>query len=137
MHDKPTAMQGASWWMRAEHIAIVALCTGLALLHFSDIAWGRFVAAFLLIDLIGYLPGAVAFRRAAGRPIAPAYYLLYNLMHNYLVVGAALALWALAAGRPEWAMLAVPIHLSGDRGVLGNFAKPLSLPFEPQHPAGA
>ena len=28
-------------------------------------------------------------------------------------------------------MLAVPIHLSGDRGLFGNTYKPASLPFEP------
>jgi len=42
------------------------------------------------------------------------------------------ALWALAIGGAEWAMLAVPIHLSGDRGLLGNFSKPASLLFEPR-----
>jgi hypothetical protein len=128
--DRTTAT-GASWWMRAEHIAIVAIGTGLALMHVRDIAWGRFIALFLLIDLIGYLPGALAFHRAGGKAIAPTYYLLYNLTHNYLVVGGVLALWALGHGGPEWAMLAAPIHLSGDRGLLGNFSKPLALPFEP------
>ena len=36
----------------------------------------------------------------------------------------------LAHGGFEWAMLALPIHLSGDRGLLGKSYKPLSLPFE-------
>jgi hypothetical protein len=40
--------------------------------------------------------------------------------------------WAVLAGGPEWAMLAVPIHLSGDRGLFGNVYKPVSLPFEPE-----
>ncbi|HUL41852.1 MAG TPA: hypothetical protein VLV32_08105 [Burkholderiales bacterium] len=129
--------QATSWWMRAEHIAIVIIFVALALAHLKDISWGRFICAFLLIDLIGYLPGAVASRRSRGKPIAPIYYLLYNLTHNYVVAGAAVVLWVLAAGGPEWAMVAVPIHLSGDRGLLGNFSKPLWLPFEPCSPAGA
>lgn len=129
--------QRISLWMRAEHVAIVVIFAALALAHLKDISWGRFIAAFLLIDLVGYLPGAVAFRRSGGRPIPPIYYLLYNLTHNYVVLGAAVALWVLAAGGPEWAMVAVPIHLSGDRGLLGNFSKPLSLPFEPHSPARA
>ena len=46
--------------------------------------------------------------------------------------GAGVALWAYAHGGFEWAMLAVPIHLSGDRGLFGNTLKPFELSFEPQ-----
>ncbi|HXZ97231.1 MAG TPA: hypothetical protein VEG37_09340 [Burkholderiales bacterium] len=123
--------QGTSWWMRAEHVAIVVIFTALVVAHFDEISWGRFIAAFALIDLVGYLPGALAFRSSGGKQIPRIYYVLYNLTHNYVVVGAAVALWALAAGGPDWAMVAVPIHLSGDRGLLGNFSKPWALPFEP------
>jgi hypothetical protein len=34
-------------------------------------------------------------------------------------------------------MLALPIHLSSDRGFFGNTYKSLSLPFEPVHHAVA
>ncbi len=124
-------LEGAWRWMRAEHAALVLALSALVLLHAAEVAWGRFLAAFALIDLVGYLPGAVAFRRARGGPIAPAYHHLYNLTHSYLVAGAGVACWALAGGGLEWAMLAVPIHLSGDRGILGTFARPVSQPFEP------
>jgi len=134
MNTSTRANPCASWWIRAEHLAIVVIFSVLGFMHLQDIAWARFAAAFLLIDLIGYLPGAFAFRKAGGKPIPPAYHLLYNLTHNYVVTGSALALWALAIGGLEWAMVAVPIHLSGDRGLLGNFSKPPSLPFEPLHP---
>lgn len=127
----------ASWWMRAEHLAIVGVCGVLAIMHLHEIDWVRFAAAFLLIDLVGYLPGAAAFRKARGGAIPASFHLLYNLTHNYVVAGIAVALWAFAIGGLEWAMLAVPIHLSGDRGVFGNFSKPLSLPFEPSHPSEA
>jgi hypothetical protein len=38
--------------------------------------------------------------------------------------------------RPEWALLAIPLHLGGDRSLFGNFLKPFSVPFEPDqaHP---
>ncbi len=117
-------------WIRAEHTALVVVLLALVVMHGNEVAWARFLAAFALIDLVGYLPGAIAFRRARGGPIAPGYHHLYNLTHSYVVAGAGVALWALAAGRFEWAMLAVPLHLSGDRGLLGNFYKPASLPFE-------
>jgi hypothetical protein len=118
-------------WVRGEHVALVAALSMLALLHWREVAWGRFVLAFVLIDLVGYVPGAIAYRRAGGGRIAPLYHHLYNLTHSYLVAGALVALWAVAGAGLEWAMLAVPIHLSGDRGLFGNVYKPVSLPFEP------
>lgn len=117
-------------YVRAEHLAVVALCAALALLHVRDVSWVRFVAAFATIDLLGYLPGAVAARRARGGPIAPLFHHLYNVTHSYLTLGVVVAAWALALGRFEWAMLAVPLHLSGDRGLFGNGHKPVALPFE-------
>jgi hypothetical protein len=116
-------------WVRAEHIAIVVVAAVQGLFHLREVDWTRFVFAFAIIDLVGYLPGAVAFRRRPG-PIAPLYHHAYNLTHSYLVAGMAVALWALVLGRLEWAMVAVPIHLSGDRGLFGNTYKPTSLPFE-------
>jgi hypothetical protein len=118
-------------WARAEHVALVAALSVLALVHWREVAWARFAVAFAIIDLVGYLPGALAYRRAGGGRIAPIYHHLYNTTHSYLVAAAAVGLWALAAGGLEWAMLAVPIHLSGDRGLFGNLYKPVSLPFEP------
>ena len=118
-------------WVRSEHVAVVIALSLLALLHWREVAWARFALAFALIDLVGYVPGAIAYRRAGGSRIAPLYHHLYNLTHSYLVAGAFVGVWALAGGGLEWAMLAVPIHLSGDRGLFGNVYKPVSLPFEP------
>src|SRR5262249_9188092 len=66
-------------WVRAEHVALLLLLVVLLTLHLSEVHWGRFVLAFLLIDLVGYLPGTVAYRRAGGGRIAPLYHHLYNL----------------------------------------------------------
>ena len=117
-------------WVRAEHLAIVATAAVAGLLHLREVSWLRFAIAFLSIDLVGYLPGALAFRRTGERPIAPLYHHVYNLTHSYLVAGIGIASWALVLGRLEWAMVAIPIHLSGDRGLFGNTYKPTSLPFE-------
>jgi len=119
-------------WVRAEHIALLAVLVGLLALHLGEVHWWRFIFVFAAIDLIGYLPGAVAYRRAGGGAIPPLYHHLYNLTHSYLVGGLVVGLWALAIGHFEWAMLAVPIHLSGDRGLFGNTYKPTTLPFEPE-----
>jgi len=132
MNLRLTDIADAHRWARAGHVLLLLILSTLAVIHFSEIAWGRFITAFVLIDLVGYYPGAMAFRRAAGVPVAPIYHHLYNFSHDYLVAAAGVAVWAMATGVPEWAMLAVPIHLSGDRGLFGNFSKPVSQPFKPQ-----
>ena len=51
-------------------------------------------------------------------------------MHSLITQAAVVGLWMWVSG-PEWALLAIPIHLCADRGVFGNFMKPFALPFEP------
>jgi hypothetical protein len=118
-------------WVRVEHVILMMAAIILGLLHVRELDWARFIVAFVAIDLIGYIPGAIAARRSGGGPISPVYHALYNLTHSYVIAGAAVGAWALLLGGGEWAMLAVPIHLSGDRGLFGNTFKPVSLPFEP------
>ena len=121
-----------SWNLaRAEQLGLLLLAVGLAVANLPEIRWWAFIAAFVAIDLIGYLPGAVAHRRAKGAPISPVYHHLYNATHNYLTLALVAGAWALAAGSLEPAMLAFPIHLAGDRGIFGNTFKPTELPFEP------
>jgi hypothetical protein len=117
--------------VRAEHVAVVIICVALAVAHFHQLDVWRFALAFVAIDAIGYIPGAVRFRRQGGGVIPPIYHHLYNVMHSYLTAAAVVGLWAYAADGLEWAMLALPIHLSGDRGLFGNTYKPSSLSFEP------
>jgi hypothetical protein len=121
-----------SLWVRLEHTLLLAVTSSLALWHVWRLDWLHFIAAFVAIDLIGYIPGAIAQRRAGKGPISPLFHHLYNFTHSYVVAGCVVAAWALAAGHFEWAMLAIPIHLSIDRGLFGNTYKPTSLPFEPQ-----
>src|SRR5688500_15845267 len=113
-------MMDAALWVRLEHAALGTVAAVLVLLHLPELSWLHFIAAFAAIDLIGYLPGAIAQRRAGKGRISPLFHHLYNFPHSYLVAGCLVALWALTIGHFEWAMLAVPIHLSIDRGLFGN-----------------
>jgi hypothetical protein len=122
-------------WLRAEYAVALGVAVVLTLLHLDDIRWPVFVGLFVYIDLIGYLPGAVAYRRARGRPISRVYFGLYNAMHSMVSAAVVAGLWCLLAG-PEWALLALPVHLCGDRAIFGNFLKPFGVSFEPvTHPA--
>ena len=120
------------WIVRAEHAVVMAVCTVLVLAHASEVNWWRAFGAFWIIDLVGYLPGMLAFRRSKNGTIGRWYHHTYNIAHTYLVTGACVAVWAYLHGSLEWAMLAVPFHLSIDRGIFGNTLKPVELSFEPQ-----
>lgn len=56
--------------------------------------------------------------------------MLYNLMHSMAVQAIAAGLWCVLV-TPEWALLAIPIHLCGDRALFGNCVKAFAVPFEP------
>ncbi|MFE0042527.1 hypothetical protein [Streptomyces albireticuli] len=115
---------------RSEYLVGFAVTTGLIIAHAGEIRWGAAVALFLYIDLIGYLPGAIAYRRSPDKEISKVYYVLYNTMHSLVTQGAVAALWIWLIG-PEWALLLLPWHLFGDRGLFGNFYKPFGMHFEP------
>ncbi|MDH5181033.1 MAG: hypothetical protein OEZ39_04800 [Gammaproteobacteria bacterium] len=117
--------------VRAEHLIVVVACSVLALMHIGEINWWRFIGAFLIIDLVGYIPGAIVYHRQKGGPIPAGYHYMYNIMHSYITAAAWVGIWALLIGGFEWAMLALPIHLSGDRSIFGNIYKPSTLSFEP------
>ena len=102
----------------------------LALTHVGEINWVVFVGLFVIIDLIGYIPGAIAFRRTPGGRIPRGYFILYNTMHSLVTWSVILGAWLVAFGF-QWALLAVPIHLLGDRALFGNTLKPFRVPFEP------
>jgi hypothetical protein len=121
---------GTYWLMRAEHLALAGFCAVLAALHFQEMNLGRFAFAFLAIDAVGYLPGLLVYLRRRPARIPPCYHYLYNLTHSYLAWAVIIGLWRYF-GDWEWAMLAAPIHLSGDRGVFGNVFKPVDRAFEP------
>ncbi|MCM2371549.1 bifunctional lysylphosphatidylglycerol flippase/synthetase MprF [Aporhodopirellula aestuarii] len=115
--------------IRGEHLLVLAVSGGLILWNAGNINWLRAIFAFAIIDVVGYLPGAMAFRKSVDKKIDHWYYHAYNFAHTYLVTGVAVAIWAYFGGF-EWAMLAVPFHLSIDRGVFGNILKPKELAFE-------
>jgi hypothetical protein len=115
---------------RAEYLFGFAVVTAMIVLNFGDIRWVPFIALFLYIDIIGYIPGAIAFHRSKTKRIHKAYYVSYNIMHSLVTQGALMVGWVLLFGW-EWALLAIPFHLFGDRGLFGNFLKPFNLPFEP------
>ena len=59
------------WVVRAENIALLVILTGLLIWRAGEVHWWRAVAAFWIIDLVGYIPGAIAYRYSKdGRIVA-------------------------------------------------------------------
>ena len=120
--------------VRAEYLVGLAVAFVLALIHFGEIRWLPFVLLFVYIDVIGYLPGVIAHPRRKTAYLPRGYYVLYNTMHSLITAAAVGGLWCLLV-KPEWALLALPLHLFGDRALFGNFYKSFGIEFEPSaHP---
>jgi hypothetical protein len=120
--------------MRSEYALLAAASAYLLWRKRDAVRWPVVAALFGYNDTIGYIPGAIAYRRSRDKKIPKAYYAAYNVMHSVhtgVVVGA---LWSKLVRR-EWALLGIPLHIGIDRGLFGNFLKPFSVPFEPEpHP---
>jgi hypothetical protein len=122
---------------RLEWFGFLVVAAGLTITHWSAIDWWLFVGLFVIIDLIGYLPGMIAHKRSADGSVPRIYYVLYNSMHCLATWTVILSAATVLVGW-HWAMLAIPVHLFGDRALFGNSLKPFGVPFEPQtHPAFA
>jgi hypothetical protein len=116
--------------LRLEYGIALGVCVALFALHLGDVRWLPAVLLFAGIDVIGYLPGLIAHHRRGTAELIPrAYYVLYNLMHSFATHAVLIGFWVLIAGW-EWALLAIPIHLLGDRALFGTSLKPFSEPFE-------
>ncbi|MEV6650777.1 hypothetical protein [Streptomyces sp. NPDC051219] len=117
--------------IRAEYGLGLVVSVVLFFAHLDEVRWWPAVALFLYIDLIGYIPGAIQFRRSGNGELHKAYYVLYNVMHSLVTQGLVAIAWISLWGF-EWALLALPIHLFGDRALFGNYLKPFALRFEPE-----
>ncbi|MFL5913892.1 MAG: hypothetical protein ACJ768_25430 [Gaiellaceae bacterium] len=133
MFDTPTTYRA----MRSEYVLLAAGSAYLLWRKRREVRWPVAAGLFFYNDTIGYVPGAIAYRRSPNRKISKLYYGAYNTMHSALTAVAVGAAWAKLV-RPEWALLGIPLHIGVDRGLFGNFLKPYSVPFEPEpHPVWA
>lgn len=120
--------------MRLDYFVVLVILSAAVLLHAREVDWLRFVIAFSWIDLVGTLPAWYLYylrRSGSHRRIPAIFYKLYNVAHSLATNAIIVGVWYLITGAWEWAMLAAPIHLCGDRALFGNVYKPQGLSFEP------
>jgi hypothetical protein len=119
---------------RLDWAILMLLAFALVVFYWREVHWWRFVFAFLFPDLIGTFPGLYTYyarRSGEHRSVPAVIHRLYDFGHSFGGVVLFCGLWWLVTGSLEWAMLAFPIHLAGDRSVFGNIYKPLGVAFEP------
>jgi hypothetical protein len=122
------------WAIRSEYGLLAAASGYLLWRKRKAVRWPVALGLFIYSDSLGYVPGAIAYRRSEDKLIPKRYYLAYNTMHSGVWGSFAAAAWARLVG-PEWAILSIPLHIGLDRAVFGNMLKPFSVPFEPEpHP---
>ncbi|GAA3308524.1 hypothetical protein GCM10020295_70800 [Streptomyces cinereospinus] len=92
---------------RAEYLGAFAVAAVAFLWHVDEVRWGPAILLFAYIDIIGYIPGLIAYHLSEDGRIHPVFHILYNVMHTWLSAGAVILLWVWLVG-PEWALLVVP-----------------------------
>ncbi|KIH86022.1 DUF2156 domain-containing protein [Pseudomonas batumici] len=118
---------------RLEYGFLLVASVAITLYHWGDVRIIPLIILFSYIDIIGYFPGAIAYRRCKGK-VADFYYVLYNGAHNFLTAALVAALWCYFV-EVEWALMGILIHLFGDRSLFGNGFKSRAMSFEPRiHP---
>jgi len=120
---------------RAEYALGFLACLWLMIANWDALNFWLAIALFAYIDLIGTVPGLLAFHRSSDGQIAKTYYVLYNVLHSALTQGLVIIAFIQFFGF-QWALLGIPTHLCVDRAMFNNYPKPFGLAFDPvTHPA--
>lgn len=118
---------------RVEYGFLLLASVVITLYHWAEVRVIPLIILFSYIDIIGYFPGAIAYRRYQGK-VPDIYYVLYNGAHNFFTAAIVAALWCYFV-EVEWALMGILIHLFGDRSLFGNGFKSRTMSFEPRiHP---
>jgi phosphatidylglycerol lysyltransferase len=115
--------------VRLEYGFLLLVSIAVTLYNWQDVRLIPLIILFAYIDLIGYLPGAIAYRKYNGK-VPEFYYVLYNFTHNFVTAAAVAFAWCYFV-KVEWALMGILIHLFGDRSLFGNEFKSRAFSFEP------
>ena len=119
--------------VRGEYFFLLLVSIGITLYNWDEVRIIPLLILFGYIDLIGYIPGAIAYRKFNGN-VPKFFYYLYNINHNFVTAAMVALAWCYFV-EPEWALMGIPIHLFGDRSLFGNQFKSRQFSFEPiKHP---
>lgn len=120
---------------RAEYGLGFLACVWLMLANWGELDLWQAIALFAYMDLIGTIPGLVAYHRSPDGQIPRVYYVLYDVLHSAFTQGLVVIALIQLFGW-QWALLAIPAHICADRSMFNNYPKPFGVAFDPvPHPA--
>jgi len=115
-------------YFRTEALIAFLIAVSASVYFWREIDWVHYLVLFWIIDILGYWPG-VLFTKISGRQTPPkAFYYAYNFLHSTPGM-LSIALVYTAIFGQAYATLALVVHMSIDRGVLGNSLKNPTQPF--------
>lgn len=120
---------------RAEYGLGFIACVWLMLANWSELDLWLALALFAYMDVIGTIPGLLAYRLSPDGQVPRVYYVLYDVLHSAFTQGLVTIAFIQLFGW-QWALLAIPAHICADRSIFNNYPKPFGVAFDPvQHPA--
>lgn len=108
--------------MKYEYLLIFILSVTASIYFYDQINWPNYIILFAIIDVAGYIPGIIWSLAKKTHPTPLFFYRAYNFTHS-IAFAAMLAATYFFIFNEIYSTLALAAHLSGDRGVLGNFFK--------------
>jgi hypothetical protein len=122
---------------RAEYALGFVVCMWLMIAHWSELDVWQAILLFAYIDLIGTVPGLVAYHLSPTGQIHRGYYYVYNVLHSCVTQGLVIIGYIGLFGW-QWCILGIPTHIFIDRAMFNNYPKPFGVAFDPvEHPAFA
>lgn len=119
---------------RAEYGLGFIACVWLMLANWGELDLWLAIALFAYMDVIGTIPGLLAYHRSTNGQIPRVYYVLYNVLHSAFTQGLVIIAFIELFGW-QWALLAIPAHICADRSMFNNYPKPFGVAFDPvPHP---
>lgn len=113
---------------REQKIIFVATLIATASFY-QQINWIHYLLLFWVIDIFGYWPGLIYTKVSKKEIIHPIFYRIYNTMHDLstiFIIAIAYISWSDA----PYSILGVCLHVSIDRGLLGNYHKNSTYKFK-------
>lgn len=110
------------YFLKKESFLLFILCVLLTIIMHRQINFYYYILLFLLIDLVGYIPGRIWNYFYGDERTLNIFYKLYNFCHNLVLITLISLIW-LYLFKNDYSFIALYAHLFLDRGIFGNFPK--------------
>lgn len=110
------------YFLKRESFLLFIIFMLLTIILHKQINFYYYISLFLLIDLIGYIPGRIWNYWYGDENTLKIFYTLYNFFHSLVIITLMSIFW-LYQFKNDYSFIALYAHIFLDRGILGNFPK--------------